>query len=124
MSEKSLGMNENVTAVLAYLLGWLSGLIVYLLEEENEFVRYHAMQSMVVFGGITILGIVFSIVPILHGAVIPTLNLIGIVLWVILMIKAAQHERFRLPVISDITDDFLAKFSNAKAEKGSDDSED
>jgi uncharacterized membrane protein len=124
MSEKSLGMNENVTALLAYVLGWVSGLIVFLLEEENEFVRFHAMQSMVVFGGITILGIVFSIVPILHGAVIPVLNLIGVVLWVILMIKAAQHERFRLPVISEITDDFLKKFkpSNSKPRSDNDES--
>ncbi len=111
MDQKSLGMNENVTALLAYLFGWVSGLIVFLLEKENDFVRYHAMQSMVVFGGITILSVVFTVVPIFHAIVFPLLNLVGLILWVVLMIKAAQHERFRIPVVSDITDDFLKKSS-------------
>lgn len=116
MSEKSLGLNENITALLSYVLGWVSGLIIFLLEKENDFVRYHAMQSIVIFGGITALSIVFSILPVLHGMVIPILNLIGVILWVISMIKAAQHERFKIPVISDITEDFLKKFSPQKSE--------
>lgn len=116
MSEKSLGLNENITALLAYLFGWVSGLIIFLLEKENDFVRYHAMQSIVIFGGITALHIVFGILPILHGMVIPVLYLIGVILWIISMIKAAQHERFKIPVISDITEDFLAKFGSKKPE--------
>ena len=108
---KSLGMNENVTALLSYFFGWLSGLVVFLLEKDNEFVRYHAIQSMVVFGSLTILNIVFRFLPMFHGLVVPILNIVGLVLWVVLMVKAAQHERFRLPIVSDVTDDFLKKSS-------------
>src|SRR5579872_2554302 len=55
------GMSENVAALLSYLLGWVTGIIFFLID-KRPFVRFHAAQSIVVFGGLHIINIVIGIV--------------------------------------------------------------
>jgi len=45
------GMSENVAALLAYVFGWITGIIFFLID-KRPFVRFHAAQSIVVFGGL------------------------------------------------------------------------
>ena len=54
------GMSENVAAFLCYLVGWVTGIIFFLID-KRPFVRFHAAQSIVVFGGLHILNIVIGI---------------------------------------------------------------
>ena len=56
----STGIQPNVAALLSYLLGWVTGLIFFLIEKDNKFVRFHAMQSIIVFGALTVFNIVLS----------------------------------------------------------------
>jgi uncharacterized membrane protein len=88
-------------------VGWITGLVFFLMEKENKFVRFHAMQSIVVFGAFTVLWVVFGIlwmVPVL-GVLLSTIAWIaGVVLWIILMVKAYQGEKFKLPVAGDIAE--------------------
>jgi len=99
----SMGMEPNVAGLLCYVLGWLTGLIFFLMEKENKFVRFHAMQSIVVFGAYTVIGIVLQIItfiPYLGFLFLLLWTLIGItafVLWIILMVKAYQGQKFKLP---------------------------
>src|ERR1700674_527554 len=57
------GMAENIAGLLCYVLGWLTGLIFFFID-KRPFVRFHAAQSIVVFGGLMIirigLGMVFA----------------------------------------------------------------
>jgi len=48
------GLDENVGAALAYAFGWVTGAAFLLLEPSNKFVRFHAWQSVIVFGGLSI----------------------------------------------------------------------
>jgi len=48
LGKSSTGMQPNVAGLLCYLAGWITGLIFYLIEKENKFVRFHAMQSIIV----------------------------------------------------------------------------
>jgi len=48
------GLSENTAGLLCYLLGWITGLIFYLID-KRPYVRFHAAQSIVVFGGLNIL---------------------------------------------------------------------
>ena len=105
----STGIQPNVAGLLSYLLGWVTGLIFFLIEKDNKFVRFHAMQSMIVFGGLTIFNIVFSmilsILRIYFGFFFFQLIwLAAFVLWIVLMIKAYQGEKFKLPVVGDIAE--------------------
>jgi uncharacterized membrane protein len=110
MGKTSLGLTENVAGLLCYVLGWISGLVFLLLEPENKFVRFHAVQSIVTFGGITIISFALSILGIipLLGVLFDIANwMIGalaFVLWIVLMIKAVQGTKFKLPWVGDFAE--------------------
>ena len=104
LGKSSLGMDANMAALLSYLLGFITGIIFYVLEKENKFVRFHAMQSIIVFGFFFVVGMVAFVVPGIGRVISGLANLASLVLWVILMIKAYQGEKFKLPVAGDIAD--------------------
>ncbi len=111
------GLSENAAALLSYVLGWLTGIIFYLID-RRPYVRYHAAQSIATFGGLhivrAIIGISFGIGWwwgggfSMHwaGALILlwALSLFTLFLWVYCMIKAYQGERFKLPIAGDIAE--------------------
>lgn len=114
------GMAENVAALLSYVLGWVTGLIFYFID-KRPFVRFHAAQSIVLFGGLHvvmfILGIFFGL-SILAGGLagfsfgyllFRVVELVIFVLWVLCMIKAYQGERFRVPVAADLAEKIFGK---------------
>lgn len=112
----SSGIEPNVAALLSYLAGWITGLIFFLIETKNKFVRFHAMQSIIVFGAITAASIILSVlVSILIIArlyfMLPLFQILGtclwlagLILWIVLMIKAYQGEYFKLPIAGDIAE--------------------
>jgi uncharacterized membrane protein len=114
------GMSENVAGLLCYLLGWITGLIFYLID-KRPFVRFHAAQSIVVFGGLNIisyvLGMFLGVSVMAHGwtgagtgvILLHVLHLATFVLWIFLMVKAYQGERFRLPVAADLAEQIFGK---------------
>jgi len=104
LGETSIGMQPNLAALLCYLLGWITGLIFYLVEKKNKFVRFHAMQSIVVFGGLAVINIVLLVVPVIGALIGLLLSLLALVLWILLMIKAYQGEMFKLPIAGDIAE--------------------
>jgi uncharacterized membrane protein len=105
MVKTSSGMDENVAGALAYALGWITGAVFLLTEPTNTFVRFHALQSVIVFGSLSLLWFVTLSIPILGWVIalviIPPLSLI---LWLLLMFKAYQGERFKVPFAGEIAD--------------------
>ncbi len=109
MAEKDLGkcscgVQANVAALLCYSLGWITGLIMYLVEKENKFVRFHAMQSMVLFGGLNLVCLVLGFIPVIGWMLIPLVGLLTVVLWILLMVKSYQGEKIKMPVAGDIAE--------------------
>ena len=114
-------MAENVAGLLCYVLGWITGLIFYFVD-KRPFVRFHAAQSIVVFGGLHILqivlGVFFGFSIFMTGfagfsfawALYSLIGLVAFVLWIVLMIKAHQGQRFRVPVAADIAEKIFGKF--------------
>lgn len=98
------GIKPNVAALLAYLLGFVTGLIFLLIEKNNKFVRFHAMQSIVVFGAVFVAQWVISFVPGIGPVLSGLLSLLGVGLWVVLMVKAFQGEKFKLRWAGDIAE--------------------
>jgi len=113
-------MAENVAGLLCYVLGWITGIIFYLID-KRPFVRFHAAQSIVVFGGLhiieIILGIAFGASLFMTGfagfsattAIYGLIGLVSLVLWILLMIKAYGGERFRVPIAADIAEKIFGK---------------
>ncbi len=67
------------------------------------------MQSIITFGALTILSIAFGSIFFIFGILLGLINLIGIVLWILLMIKAYQGEKFKLPIIGDLAETWMNK---------------
>lgn len=98
------GFDQNVAGALCYSLGWLTGLVFFATEPQNRFVRFHAMQSMLVFGAACLAVLVCLSIPFL-GWILSIFIVYGsVALWLILMFKAYQGERFKLPVVGDIAE--------------------
>jgi uncharacterized membrane protein len=111
------GMDENVAGLLAYILGWITGLIFFLID-KRPFVRFHAAQSIIFniavfvvyfavfigFGLFRVIGLGF-----LALFIYPVVGLLVFVGWLFLMYKAYQHEKFSLPIIGGIAESMAGK---------------
>ena len=104
MAKTSTGLEENVAGLLCYVLGWITGLVFILIEKENQMVRFHAMQSIIVFGAISVVSIIISFIPLLGTILGIILSVLALVLWILLMIKAYQGEKYKIPVAGDIAE--------------------
>lgn len=113
MAKTSTGLEENVAGLLCYVLGWVTGLVFILLERENKFVRFHAMQSIIVFGSLSVLSILTPFIWIFT----PLPGLLGFVLWIILIIRAYQGVMYKLPVVGDLAEKWASKVSGGPGTK-------
>lgn len=95
----------NLNALLCYAVGWITGLIFLLIEKEDQFIRFHAAQSLVLFGGLML----FTFIPLLGQLLGLILWPLSMILWIVLMIKAYQGEKFKLPVIGDLAEQVMEK---------------
>jgi uncharacterized membrane protein len=106
----SLGMRARSAGLLCYLFGWVTGLIFFLLERESRFVRFHAMQSILFFGSLSILEGVFSRLP-LFGAIGGALGLVMFIGWIVLMVKANRGQYYKLPLFGDLADRLIGQIN-------------
>ncbi len=105
----SMGMQPNIEAGLSYVLGWVTGLIFFLMEKQNRFVRFHAMQSILFFGGLTVIRIILSVIGafgipglgLLTGLIWIAVSIIGLVGYIILLINGFQGKYYKLPIVGD-----------------------
>jgi uncharacterized membrane protein len=111
------GLQENVAGLLCYVLGWLTGL-VFLLIDKRPFVRFHAVQSIGLNISVVViyLAVAFSFVMLhflhlgfLALAIYPVLWLLVLIVWVFMMYKAYQHEKYSLPIIGNIAEGIAGK---------------
>lgn len=111
----SMGMQANTAAGLSYIAGWITGLIFFFGEKQNRFVRFNAMQSILLYAAVTVIYIVLGVLggallfSGLYGLVILLNSVVGLgafVLWIILMINAFQGKYLKLPIIGDYAEKF------------------
>lgn len=111
----STGVDPRLSAVLCYAAWWITGLVFLLLERENRQVRFHAAQSVVVFGGLSLLmGLVAAVsattlfvVPSVFLSIWPLNYLVWIVavgVWLVLMLRAFRGETWRVPGAAELAD--------------------
>lgn len=118
-----------LAAVFCYAFGWLSGLLFFLFAGSNRFIRYHALQSLLFFGGINALdiGLMFALsrhdslyhslvpyigIPIVFGFLL--LNFIAFVGWLVSLVQAARGTYFKLPVAGEIVSKMLGQPPDVK----------
>ena len=109
------GLEPRVAASLCYVLTWLTGLIFLLVEKDDEYVRFHAMQA-IAFGVASVILWVVCLVftslvdnapaigGILSGLAWAAFVVTSLILWIVLIIKAYQGDRFKLWILGDLAD--------------------
>jgi uncharacterized membrane protein len=99
------GLDRNLAAALSYLLGFVTGIVFLVVEKNSKFVRFHAMQSTLVFIALFILQVILNVLPILGWALsFFILFPLSVALWLLLMFKAFMGEKFKLPFFGDLAD--------------------
>ncbi|WP_066187646.1 MULTISPECIES: DUF4870 domain-containing protein [Gracilibacillus] len=98
------GLDQNVAGLLTYLAGAITGIIFLIIEKENRFVRFHAMQSIFVTVGLFIVSFVLGLIPILGWLLLLFIGPLTLVLWIVLMVQAYQGKYFKLPWIGDMAE--------------------
>lgn len=115
------GLDENIAGALTYLLGFITGIIFLLIEEENDYVRFHAAQSTILFGGIFVISIalgillpMFTFIPglgwviaLLVGLLYLVVSLVVFILWLFMMYKAYSGDRLSLPLVGKMAENYV-----------------
>ena len=107
----SNSMSPNVMAALSYVVSPITGVLVYMMEKDNKFVRFHAMQS-ILFGIATFVAwtIAVATTAIFIGVLLTPLVSVGsFVLWLFLIFKAYNNEEWEIPYLGKIARDQINK---------------
>jgi uncharacterized membrane protein len=118
----SFKMEAKNEALLSYLFWFFTGIFFFLFERKNRFVRFHAAQSTLLFGSLTLVYAVVKLIGLipLLGTVILALPLtcaswvvlgIGGLLWIFLMLMAYRGAYIKLPVVGEYADGLVTRFT-------------
>ena len=108
MGKSSTGLAENIAGLLCYMLGWVSGIVFLLLERESKFVKFHAVQSIIIFGVLSVLSGLLGWIPVLGLIVRIISGILAFVLWILLMVKAGQGKRYKIKWAGDYAERWAA----------------
>lgn len=92
-------MQKNTAAAASYLLGLITGFVMLSIKGKDEYVHFHAVQSI----GLSVVWIVgwlvLTVVPVLGWMLMPFWGLLMFVLWLVSIVKAYQGEKFEIPIV-------------------------
>ncbi|GLV59098.1 hypothetical protein KDH_59260 [Dictyobacter sp. S3.2.2.5] len=105
----------KLAAVASYLVGWLTGMLLLLFVKENRFIRFHAMQSLLFFGGYTVFFVAFvriieAHIFFLSGFAIfafVLMHIIAAIGWFVGVISAMSGKSTKLPFVGDWAERFV-----------------
>jgi len=111
----STGLSSRTAAALAYGGWWVTGLIIWLLERQDRFARFHAAQSVVAFGAIAVVILFFGVLAAASLSFVPSAFsvlvgvmvfawVLGVALWMVSLWKATHGEEWRIPGASQMAD--------------------
>lgn len=116
----STGLEPRVAAALSYLIGWVTGILFFVLEERSRYVRFHAMQSIIALGGLWALGVAFWVLSFLSVFVSATgfhvlmwtaqgTWLVGVIVWLVCLFKAYAGDWWKLPIAGTVAERIAAR---------------
>jgi len=100
-SEGDTGLSPNTAGLLCYLAGWITGIVFLVIDKKRKFVRFHAWQSIMTFGVLTVASLILSPIPLIGLILGPIIWVLSFVLWIILMVQAGTGKMWKLPLVGD-----------------------
>jgi len=110
-----IGIEENLAGVLCYLVGFVSGIVMFAIERDNRFVKFHALQSFVVFLGLTIINMLVGVIPFIGSLLGALILILMIFLWIFLIVKAFGGEKYMVPGVGKFVEETLMKKADSMA---------
>ncbi len=96
-AESSTGMSANIAGLLCYVLTWLTGIIFVVIEKKSTFVKFHAWQSIMTFGVLTVALLILAWIPIVGWILSILIYILMVILWIVLMIQAGTGKMWKVP---------------------------
>lgn len=106
---------KKTYSILAYLVGWITGLIFLFVGKDDPDVKWNAANSVVVFGGLSILIFIVGLIPVIGLILDPILGIIGLIFWIVFLIQGLQGtgQRLPAPVIGSTINPYVDQLANA-----------
>jgi len=113
--KSSTGMEPKIAILIAYLFGWIGGLIILLIEKENKFVKWNALQALILgiieVACILVISVILGLIPFIGWFFFSWLGYVAAavcwVLGIVAIVKGFQGKTFRIPGISSLTDKYF-----------------
>ena len=99
--DSTTGLDSALAGALCYALGFVSGAAFLVLEKRDRFVRFHAYQAVAVFLPLFVLSAAARAFPAAGSLISLLVWPLSLILWIVLMVKAYQGERYELPVVGE-----------------------
>jgi uncharacterized membrane protein len=108
------GSNKKTYTILAYVLGWIGGLIFLFVGKDDPDVKWNAANSIIVFGGLSIIIFIVGLIPVVQLLVIP-LWLVGFIYWLIFLVRSVQSDGQRIPApgIAPYINNYVDQLANS-----------
>lgn len=117
--DTSTGLDAQLSGLLCYILGIVTGLIFFLIEKKSDVVRFHAAQAIVFSIAVFVLMIALNIFQFvlyqiswglggIFGLLSTLVWLATFVLWIVLLVKGYSGEKWKLPIVGDIAERLAA----------------
>jgi len=100
-AESSTGLSANVAGLLCYVAGWITGIVFLVLEKKSTFVKFHAYQSIMTFGVLTVAQLVLGWIPFIGWVLNILIGILMLILWIILIIQAGTGKMWKVPLAGD-----------------------
>ncbi|HUW46666.1 MAG TPA: zinc-ribbon domain-containing protein [Dehalococcoidia bacterium] len=108
-AESSTGMSANVAGLLCYVAGWITGIIFVVLEKKSIFVKFHAWQSIITFGVLTVAYLILRWIPFIGWILSILIYILMAILWIILIIQAGTGKMWKVPWAGDWAEKQISK---------------
>jgi uncharacterized membrane protein len=116
----STGVEPRLAAVLSYTAWWLSGLVFLIIEPQHRGVRFHAAQSLVLFGGLSVVIGLLSMLSVgmlvvstsafqISRFLVSAVWIVAVVIWLVLMFRALKGETWRVPLVADLAEKIVGR---------------
>jgi len=121
-AQSSGGIDKKTGAILSYLLWWITGIIFLFVGRNDPDVKFHAAQSTIFFGSISIIGFVLREIAAFTGGLGLILGFIsfviwlfGVVIWIICLVRASggNGARFEIPLVGGVITLYAEQLANA-----------
>ena len=99
MGGGSVGSNKKTFTILAYVLSWIGGVIFLFVGKDDPDVKWNAANSIIVFGGLTVIRIVGGFIPFIGWLIVWVTAVAGIVYWIYFLVKSLQGNGERIPAL-------------------------